>query len=59
VRRQLSVAFQTDEPLAAYGPLAAAAEGHGLDEVSVHDDLLYQPAWLPFHEMLRGTRDAV
>ena len=39
----LSVAFQTDQPLAAYGPLAAAVEGYGFDGVAVYNDLLYQP----------------
>jgi 5,10-methylenetetrahydromethanopterin reductase len=54
--RRLSIAFQTDKPLAAYGPLAAAAEGHGFDAVSVYNDLLYQPAWLPLLEIARHTR---
>jgi 5,10-methylenetetrahydromethanopterin reductase len=55
-RPELSVAFQTDKPLAAYGPLAAAAEGYGFDGVTVYNDLLYQPAWLPLHEIARHTR---
>jgi 5,10-methylenetetrahydromethanopterin reductase len=54
--RRVSIAFQTDHPLAAYGPLAAAAERHGFDVVSVYNDLLYQPAWLPLHEIARATR---
>jgi 5,10-methylenetetrahydromethanopterin reductase len=53
--RELSVAFQTDKPLAAYGPLSAAAERYGFDAVSVYNDLLYQPAWLPLLEMARAT----
>ncbi|HET7038008.1 MAG TPA: LLM class flavin-dependent oxidoreductase [Thermomicrobiaceae bacterium] len=53
---QLSIAFQTDKPLAAYGPLAAAAEAYGFDGVSVFNDLLYQPAWLPLLEIARATR---
>ena len=52
----LSVAFQTDQPLAAYGPLAAAVESYGFDGVAVYNDLLYQPAWLPLLEMARATR---
>lgn len=52
----VGIAFQTDKPLAAYGPLAAAAEAHGFDVVSVYNDLLYQPAWLPLLEMARHTR---
>jgi 5,10-methylenetetrahydromethanopterin reductase len=53
---QLSIAFQTDKPLAAYGPLAAAAEAYGFDAVTVYNDMLYQPAWLPLLEMARATR---
>jgi 5,10-methylenetetrahydromethanopterin reductase len=54
--RRVSIAFQTDHPLAAYGPLAALAEQHGFDLVSVYNDLLYQPAWLPLLEIARATR---
>lgn len=54
--RQLSIAFQTDKPLAAYGPLAAAAEKYGFDAVTVYNDMLYQPAWLPLLEMARATQ---
>jgi 5,10-methylenetetrahydromethanopterin reductase len=57
-RWRISVAFQTDKPLGAYGPLAAAAERHGFDVVSVYNDLLYQPTWLPLLEMARATRRA-
>lgn len=53
---EVSVAFQTDKPLAAYGPLAAAAERHGFDAVSVYNDLLYQPAWPALFEIARATR---
>jgi 5,10-methylenetetrahydromethanopterin reductase len=54
--RRVSIAFQTDHPLSAYGPLAAAAERAGFDAVSVYNDLLYQPAWLPLLEIARATR---
>ena len=54
--RAVSVAFQTDHPLSAYGPLAAAAEAHGFDGVSVYNDLLYQPAWPALFEVARSTR---
>ena len=56
IDRRASIAFQTDHPLAAYGPLAAAAERAGFDGVSVYNDLLYQPAWLPLYEIARATR---
>lgn len=50
-----SVAFQTDHPLAAYGPMAAQVEAAGFDGVSVYNDMLYQPAWLPLLEIARAT----
>jgi 5,10-methylenetetrahydromethanopterin reductase len=52
---ELSIAFQTDKPLAAYAALAAAAEAYGFDAVTVYNDMLYQPAWLPLLEMARAT----
>jgi 5,10-methylenetetrahydromethanopterin reductase len=52
----VSIAFQTDHALAAYGPLAALAEAHGFDGVSVYNDLLYQPAWPALFEIARATR---
>lgn len=54
--RRVSIAFQTDHPLSAYGPLAALAERLGFDAVSVYNDLLYQPAWLPLLEIARATQ---
>jgi 5,10-methylenetetrahydromethanopterin reductase len=55
-QRSLSIAFQTDQPLAAYGALAAAVEGYGFDGVTVYNDMLYQPAWLPLLEIARHNR---
>jgi 5,10-methylenetetrahydromethanopterin reductase len=52
----VSIAFQTDQLLAAYGALAQAAEGYGFDGVTVYNDMLYQPAWLPLLEIARHTR---
>ena len=54
----LSIAFQTDKPLAEYGPLAARAEELGFDALSVYNDMLYQPAWLPLMELARHTSRA-
>jgi hypothetical protein len=42
--RQLSIAFQTDKALTAYGALAAAVENYGFDAVTVYNDMLYQPS---------------
>lgn len=52
----ISIAFQTDKPLSAYGPLAAAVEGYGFDGVTVYQDMLYQPAWLPLLEIAKATQ---
>src|ERR1700731_3024748 len=52
---EFGIAFQTDKPPGAYGPLAAAAEAHGFDVVSVFGDLLYQPPLPALLEMARAT----
>jgi 5,10-methylenetetrahydromethanopterin reductase len=51
----LSIAFQTDKPITAYGALASTVEAYGFDGVTVYNDMLYQPAWLPLLEMARST----
>ncbi len=53
---ELSIAFQTDKPISAYGALAQLAEAQGFDVVTVYNDLLYQPAWLPLMEIARTTK---
>ncbi|MBX2999750.1 MAG: LLM class flavin-dependent oxidoreductase [Caldilineaceae bacterium] len=55
MQKSLSIAFQTDKPLTAYGPLAAQVEAYGFDGVTVYNDMLYQPAWLPLLEIARAT----
>lgn len=52
---QLSIAFQTNKPITAYGELAAAVEKYGFDVVTVYNDMLYQPAWLPLLMMAQAT----
>lgn len=52
----ISIAFQTDKPLSAYGPLAAQAEAYGFDGITVYNDMLYQPAWLPLLEIAKATQ---
>ncbi|HJP40052.1 MAG: LLM class flavin-dependent oxidoreductase [Gammaproteobacteria bacterium] len=56
--RSLSIAFQTDKPLSEYGELARSAETWGFDTISVYNDMLYQPAWLPLLEVARSTSRA-
>ena len=53
---QLNLGFQTDKPLADYGPLAALAEAAGFDVVSVYNDLFFQPPWLPLLLMAQHTQ---
>jgi 5,10-methylenetetrahydromethanopterin reductase len=52
---EIGIAFQTDKPPGAYAKLAAAAESHGFDVVSVFADLLYQPPLPALLEMARAT----
>lgn len=52
----ISLAFQTDKKLSEYGPLAQSSEAYGFDALSVYNDMLYQPAWLPLYEMARHTQ---
>jgi 5,10-methylenetetrahydromethanopterin reductase len=53
--KQVSIAFQTDKSLSAYGRLAQTAEAYGFHTLTVYNDMLYQPAWLPLLEMARHT----
>jgi 5,10-methylenetetrahydromethanopterin reductase len=52
---ELGLAWQADKPPGGYGELAAAAEAHGFDVVSVFADLLYQPPLPALLEMARAT----
>lgn len=51
----ISIAFQTDKPMTRYATLAAQAEAYGFDGVSVYNDMLYQPAWLPLMQIAQAT----
>ncbi len=52
---EIGIAFQTDKAPGRYGQLAAAAEAHGFDVVSVFADLLYQPPQPALLEMAHAT----
>lgn len=54
--QQISIALQTNKQLSTYGSLAAQAEEYGFDTVSVYNDMLYQPAWLPLLEIAQKTK---
>ncbi len=51
----VSIAFQTDKPITAYGPMAATVEKYGFAGITVYNDLLFQPPWLPLLEIARHT----
>lgn len=55
-QRSISIAFQTNHPLSAYGTMATQCEQYGFQGVTVYNDMLYQPAWLPLLEIARSTR---
>ena len=52
---KIGLALQTDLPLSTYGPLAAQVESYGFETLTVFNDMLYQPAWLPLLEIARHT----
>ena len=56
MKHTATIAFQTNKPITAYGPMAADAENYGFAGVSVYNDLLFQPAWLPLMEIARNTK---
>ncbi|MCB0105347.1 MAG: LLM class flavin-dependent oxidoreductase, partial [Caldilineaceae bacterium] len=51
----ITIALQTDKALAAYAPLAQQVEAYGFDGITVYNDMLFQPAWLPLLEIARAT----
>jgi 5,10-methylenetetrahydromethanopterin reductase len=53
---RISIAFQTNKAINAYGDLAMASENYGFDTITVYNDILYQPAWLPLMEIARNTK---
>ncbi|MFK8050571.1 MAG: LLM class flavin-dependent oxidoreductase [Halioglobus sp.] len=57
-KRSVAISFQTDKRLSEYGALASAAENFGFDVITVYNDMLFQPAWLPLMEMARNTKRA-
>jgi len=52
----VSIAFQTNKPIQIYGHLATGVENYGFEGISVYNDMLYQPAWLPLMEIARRTK---
>ncbi len=55
-KHEIGIAFQTNKPINEYGPLARLVENYGFHGVTVYNDLLYQPCWLPLLEIARYTK---
>jgi 5,10-methylenetetrahydromethanopterin reductase len=55
LRREVSIAFQSDKRPDEYVELARLAEAAGFDVVSVYHDLLFQPAIAPLLLMAQAT----
>jgi len=55
VRREVSVAFQSDKTAAEYAALARRAEEYGFDALSVYGDLMFQPPIGPLLIMAQAT----
>ncbi len=53
---EISIAFQTNKQIDEYGTLAQQVENLGFDGITVYNDMLYQPAWLPLLEIARNTK---
>lgn len=54
-RCEIGLGLQSDKAPGDYARLAAAAEEHGIDVLSVFGDLLYQPPVVPLLEMAAAT----
>ncbi|GAA4331577.1 hypothetical protein GCM10023162_36590 [Klenkia terrae] len=52
---EIGLGLQSDKAPGDYARLAAAAEEHGIDVISVFGDLLYQPPVVPLLEMAAAT----
>jgi len=55
---EIGLGFQSDEPPGSYGPLAEAAEAHGVAVLSVYGDLGYPPPIGPLLEIAAATSRA-
>ena len=55
MRTEIGLGLQSDKAPGDYARLAAAAEEHGIDVLSVFGDLLYQPPLVPLLEMAAAT----
>lgn len=51
----ISIALQTNKTFAEYRALAQTIEAYRFDGITVYNDMLYQPAWLPLLEIAKAT----
>ena len=54
--QEVSIAFQTDKKMNQYSDIAKKVENYGFDRITVYNDMLYQPAWLPLMEIAKATK---
>lgn len=59
MKKEISIAFQTDKKLLDYGKIGKKIEDFGFDRISVYNDLLYQPAWYPLYEIAKATSSII
>jgi 5,10-methylenetetrahydromethanopterin reductase len=55
LKPSITIALQTDKTVSNYAKLGKLIEGLGFDGVTVYNDLLYQPPWIPLSEIARAT----
>lgn len=55
--QEVSLALQTNKPLEKYSGLGRDIEDMGFSQISVYNDLWYQPAWYPLYELVKATSD--
>ena len=53
---EVSIALQTDKPISEYGRVGKLVEILGFDAISVYNDMLFQPAWLPLMQIAQQTQ---
>ncbi|MHA2336542.1 MAG: LLM class flavin-dependent oxidoreductase [Candidatus Hodarchaeales archaeon] len=54
-KSSITIAIQTDKSVFKYMQIGKLVEDLGFDGVTVYNDLLYQPAWIPLSQLARAT----
>ena len=55
MKKQISLAIQTNKPMEDYKTIGKLAEDYSFDCLTVYNDMLYQPAWLPLSFIAQAT----